>query len=187
MTLLAASAFSGDVVADARRLLGCVVRTLGDEPVAVRLPVAVRMDEVEAYAAEGDPASHAFSGRTPRNAAMFGPPGNLYVYRSYGIHWCMNIVVGDEGMAGAVLLRGGEVVEGLETAIERRGRSDHLADGPGKLCQALGVTGEMNGSKVNLGVIELVDRDHEPADVVATPRIGISKAVDRPWRFVVRG
>ncbi|NNC74945.1 MAG: DNA-3-methyladenine glycosylase [Acidimicrobiia bacterium] len=178
---LSGTSFSGDVALDARRLLGCVVQTRSDGDL-----VAVRISEVEAYAGADDAASHAARGPTRRNSAMFGPPGTVYVYRSYGIHWCMNVVTGAEGEGGAVLLRGGEVLEGLETAKRRRGRTDHLADGPGKLCQALAVSGDEDGSVINQGPIELLARESEPPVIEATPRVGISKAVDRPWRFVVR-
>lgn len=171
-------AFTSDVVTVARRLLGCTVRsTIGERAVSVRL------DEVEAYGAGDDPASHAHRGETPRNRSMFGAAGLLYVYRSYGIHWCMNVVVGPAGEAGAVLLRGGEVVEGRDVAADRRGRRDHLADGPGKLCQALGVTGAHDGLPIGAGPITIVDRASEPS-IASTPRIGITRAVDREWRFV---
>jgi DNA-3-methyladenine glycosylase len=101
--------------------------------------VEILINEVEAYAGADDPASHAFKGETARTAPMFGPPGTVYVYRSYGIHWCVNIVTGDIGEAQAVLIRGGRVTEGMDTVVMRRGRTDHLADGPGKLTQALAI------------------------------------------------
>ena len=147
--------------------------------------VAVRLTEVEAYDGANDPASHAYRSRTDRNAPMFGPAGTIYVYRGYGIHWCMNIVVGPVDQPAAVLLRGGVVTVGIETAVRRRGRSDHLADGPGKLCQALAVDGSHSGSvlgeAIELGAGSLDDDEH----IARTPRIGISRAVDRPWRFVI--
>jgi DNA-3-methyladenine glycosylase len=115
---------------------------------------------------------------------MFGPSGTVYVYRSYGIHWCVNIVVGVEDVAQAVLIRGGTVTRGLDTAVRRRGRSDHVADGPGKLTQALAIDGSMSGSQLGDGPIGLQLHDGEPLSHVTTPRIGISKAKDRPWRFV---
>jgi DNA-3-methyladenine glycosylase len=144
----------------------------------------VRLTEVEAYAPD-DPASHAFNGLRPRNAAMFGPPGTLYVYRSYGIHWCANIVCGDEATGAAVLLRAGVPVAGIEHIIDRRGRESDLLNGPGKLAQALAIDDSHNG-------IDLLEPDspiglipgEEPATIRATPRIGITKAVERPWRFV---
>ena len=144
----------------------------------------VRLTEVEAYAPD-DPASHAFNGLRPRNAAMFGPPGTLYVYRSYGIHWCANIVCGDEATGAAVLVRAGVPVAGLEHMIDRRGRESELLNGPGKLAQALAIDDSHN--RIDLfkpdSPIRLVPGE-EPAAITATPRIGISKAVERPWRFV---
>ncbi|MDH3729950.1 MAG: DNA-3-methyladenine glycosylase [Acidimicrobiia bacterium] len=144
----------------------------------------VAISEVEAYDGANDPASHAFRGPTPRNLTMFGKPGGLYVYRSYGIHWCMNIVVGEEGRAAAVLLRGGVPTVGAEEMVRRRGREDHLTDGPGNLCQALGVTGEHDGEQVlGRGVISL-RKGTTPAEIERTARIGISKATESQWRFV---
>jgi DNA-3-methyladenine glycosylase len=174
---------SGDVLSVAAKLLGwTLVSDLGGATTAVTLT------ETEAYAGPDDPASHAFRGRTKRNGAMFGRAGTLYVYRSYGIHWCMNVVVGDEGLPHAVLLRGGEATAGLVTMAERRGRKTSLVDGPGKLCQALGVTGDMDGCDLRSGKLRL-EPGHGLGEraVVRTPRIGISKAVDLPWRFVVVG
>ena len=133
-----------------------------------------------------DPASHAFRGLTDRTAPMFLPGGVIYVYLSYGIHACVNIVTGPEGQAQAVLLRGGEPVEGASTMAERRGRADHLTDGPGKLGQALGLTTEHSGIPIDGDRIEL-RRGAPPASFIATPRVGITKAVDRPWRFVEEG
>lgn len=115
---------------------------------------------------------------------MYGPPGTVYVYRSYGIHWCMNVTVGAVGDPAAVLLRAGTVVEGLDVVVERRKRTDHLTDGPGKLCQALGVDGSLSGTRVG-GVIGLTPGSPEGGTIHATPRIGITKGVDRPWRFVL--
>ena len=145
---------------------------------------AVALTEVEAYMGPDDPASHAYRGRTARNSSMFGPPGTLYVYRSYGIHWCMNVTCGPEGAPQAVLLRGGTPIEGVEVMERRRGRQDHLTDGPGKLCQALGVTGDHDGSTVFEGPVLLGERVLD-GEVEATPRIGISRATDREWRFVL--
>lgn len=168
-----------DVLDVARWLLGCLVRTtVGGKATAVRLT------EVEAYAGDLDPASHAYRGPSARNEAMFGPPGTLYVYRSYGIHWCANVVVREEGVAHAVLMRAGVPTEGLDVMKLRRGREDHLTDGPGKLCQALGITGDHDGTSVVDGPVRLSAAETRPVRVEATPRIGISKAVDRPWRFV---
>lgn len=119
---------------------------------------------------------------------MFGPPGTLYVYRSYGVHWCMNIVTGAPDDGQAVLLRAGEIVDGAALIRKRRARDHHLTDGPGKLTQALGVGGEHDGSHVESGPVWLgPGAVLETERVHATPRIGISKAADRPWRFVLRG
>ncbi len=174
---------SGDVWEVAEGLLGWTLESaVGDATTAVTIT------ETEAYAGELDPASHSFRGRTPRNAAMFGPPGTLYVYRSYGIHWCMNVVVGEPGLAHAVLLRGGEPQDGLGTMRERRGRTTDLTNGPGKLCQALGVTGDHDGSDLRVGPIRLLPGPGLGGrPVERTARIGISKATERLWRFVVVG
>ncbi len=172
---------SPDVLIAARQLLGSRLRTEISGS-----PTEVVITEVEAYAGLDDPASHAYRGRTKRNGSLFAGPGTLYVYLSYGIHWCMNVVIGDEETPNAVLLRGGEPVEGLETMVARRGRADHVADGPGKLTQALGVTGDDDGGDLARGPVWLIPGDLSSSrQVVATPRIGISKAVDWPWRFVL--
>lgn len=146
-------------------------------------PTEVIITEVEAYAGSRDPASHAFRGPTPRNRSMFGPSGTLYVYRSYGIHWCMNIVTGGVGDPSAVLVRAGIPIVGQDIMIERRGRSRHIADGPGKLAQALGVTGAEDGTSLSEGPVRLTGEPGGNVDVVSGPRVGISKATDRPWRF----
>lgn len=173
---------SGPVDQVARRLLGCLLSTnFGGR-------TAVVIDEVEAYGGTDDPASHAFRGRTVRNASMFGPAGTLYVYRSYGVHWCANVVTGPDGTGEAVLIRGGRVVEGMELVLARRGRRDHLTDGPGKLTQALGITGDHDGTSVIAGPVRLeAGPDADPSSLRSTPRIGISKETQRPWRFVVAG
>lgn len=147
--------------------------------------VVVRVDEVEAYKGDDDPASHAYRGETARNASMFRKPGTLYVYRSYGIHSCANTAVGPEGVGWGILIRGGQVVEGAAVAASRRGHRSDLADGPGKLCQALGITIEHNGTDLldSDALIRLLPGE-APDFVMATPRVGISKAADRPWRFV---
>jgi DNA-3-methyladenine glycosylase len=146
----------------------------------------VEITEVEAYAGTRDPASHAYRGRTQRNASMFEPQGTIYVYRSYGVHWCMNIVTGDIGDPAAVLIRGGTPRKGLELMMTRRRRQDHIADGPGKLTQALGVGGEHDGTNVFEGPVLLLNGNEvEGRTILATPRIGINKAVDWPWRFVL--
>jgi DNA-3-methyladenine glycosylase len=178
-----AAVLEGDVFSVAQRLVGCRIRTTFHGRTT-----EVMLTEVEAYAGADDPASHAYRGRTARNAAMFGPPGTLYVYRSYGIHWCMNIVVGEEGLPHAVLLRGGEVTRGGATIERRRRRHDHLTDGPGKLCEALGVTGAQDGTSVLDGPVRLIPGDLPTnRTLLATPRVGISKAVEEPWRFVAVG
>jgi DNA-3-methyladenine glycosylase len=164
----------------ARGLLGCVLTANG---------VAVRLTETEAYAGLLDPASHAFRGRTPRNAVMFGPAGFAYVYFTYGMHWCINVVCGAEGEASAVLLRAGEVVRGLVAARSRRpsARVDtELARGPARLCAALGITGEHNG--VDLLAPDSPVRLRRPAaaaeiEVAVGPRVGVTGAHDVPWRF----
>ena len=143
--------------------------------------------EVEAYDHE-DPAAHGYRGRTDRNAVMFGPAGCAYVYRSYGIHWCLNFVCGDEGVADAVLIRAVEPLEGLAVMAERRGLDDPrlLCSGPGRLCQALGVTREHDGLPLDRPPFELLPAS-APVEIVRAPRIGITKAADRPWRYLVAG
>jgi DNA-3-methyladenine glycosylase len=143
--------------------------------------------EVEAYDQE-DPASHAFRGRTARNASMFGPPGHAYVYRSYGLHWCLNLVCEEEGTAAAVLLRALEPTDGLERMHERR-RTENprlLCAGPGRLCEALAVTRGQDGLPLDEPPFELRTRSR-PVEVVAAPRVGLTRAVDLPWRYVLAG
>ena len=175
---------TGPAVAVAPRLLGAVlVSEAGGETVAVRLT------EVEAYEGAADAASHAYRGRTPRTAVMFGPPGHLYCYFTYGMHWCVNVVCGTDGVAAAALLRAGEVVEGLTVARRRRPaarRDADLARGPARLATALALGAEHNG--VDLldpgSVVRLVDiRARRPRGVQAGPRVGITAAADRPWRY----
>lgn len=162
---------------------------------AIGPPVTVRITEVEAYAGGVDPASHAYRGRTARNAVMFGPPGFLYVYFIYGMHWCMNIVCGAEGEGTAVLVRAGEVVTGQDVARARRpaARSAaELARGPARLASCLGITGAQNGvdlldpsAPLRLA---LVEAGESPAPIVASgPRVGVSSAADEPWRFWLPG
>jgi DNA-3-methyladenine glycosylase len=143
--------------------------------------------EVEAYDHE-DPAAHGYGGRTPRNASMFGPPGHAYVYRSYGIHWCLNLVCEEEGVASAVLLRALEPTYGIEAMRERRGVDDErlLASGPGRLCQALAVTRDHDGLALDQPPFELLARTREP-ELAIGPRIGITKAAERPWRYALAG
>lgn len=139
--------------------------------------------EVEAYDHE-DPAAHGYRGRTARNASMFGPPGHAYVYRSYGVHWCLNFVCESEGVASAVLIRALEPVSGLDAMRARRGLDDPrlLCSGPGRLCQALGITGEHDGLALDRPPFQVHARAREP-EVLAAPRIGITQAADRPWRY----
>jgi len=146
-----------------------------------------RIVEVEAYDA-GDPASHGFGGPTPRNRAMFGPPGHAYVYRSYGVHWCLNLVCGREGVAEAVLVRALEPTAGLERLHARRGMADVrlLCSGPGRVCQALGVTGAEDGRALDRPPFELLPAE-EVVEVARGPRVGISRAAELPWRYGLAG
>jgi len=162
----------------ARLLLGAHVRTEIDGT-----PTEVMLIEVEAYGAE-DPASHSFRGPRRSNRAMFMEAGTLYVYRSYGVHWCANVVTGGVGTGEAVLLRAGRPVVGDAVMRGRRGREDHLCDGPGKLCQALGISGIHDGTNLETGPVRLI-LGSGTGRVIATPRVGITKATDRLWRFVL--
>jgi DNA-3-methyladenine glycosylase len=143
--------------------------------------------EVEAYAPD-DPASHSHRGQTVRNATMFGPPGRLYVYRSYGVHWCANVVCDAEGVGAAVLLRALEPTAGLDVMRARRGLDDPLllCSGPGRLTQALGITGAHDGLPLDRPPFRLRP-PKMPVDVVAGPRVGISLAGDLPWRYTLPG
>lgn len=169
-------------------LLGAVVEHHGAHGL-----VAVRLTEVEAYGGEGeDPGSHAHRGETRRNAAMFGPPGRAYVYFTYGLHWCLNVVCGPTGQGGAVLLRAGEVVAGLELARARRtaARTDaELAQGPARLAKALGVDGGLDGADLfdPAGPLRLRPAAAGPVGVLTGPRVGLSAAPGRPWRFWLPG
>jgi DNA-3-methyladenine glycosylase len=156
--------------------------------------VVVRLTEVEAYAGERDPGSHAFRGRTPRIDVMFGPAGRLYVYFTYGMHWCMNVVTGPDGEASAVLLRAGEVVDGLATARARRpGSSDRdLCRGPARFTRTLAITGEQGGVDLldDASPVRLLPPSEPPApDRVRTgPRVGVAGAgAPTPWRFWLDG
>jgi len=143
--------------------------------------------ETEAYD-QADPASHGFSGQTERNRVMFGPPGHAYVYRSYGLHWCLNFVCSPAGHAAAVLVRALEPTAGCEQVRERRGLQDVrlLCSGPGRLAQALGVSGELNGSRLDAPPFQIIPRRTKPT-VMAGVRIGITKAREVPWRFALAG
>jgi DNA-3-methyladenine glycosylase len=184
---VARTALADTALRVAPRLLGAVlVSQVGGGLVAVRLT------EVEAYEGQDDPASHAFRGRSPRNAVMFGPAGHLYCYFTYGMHWCANVVCGEEGRASAVLLRAGEVVRGIDTARRRRPacRTDRdLARGPARLAGCLGLDRQTNGvdlcaagSAVRLEALGA----HPSGAVVSGPRVGITVAAERPWRFWLR-
>lgn len=140
--------------------------------------------EAEAYTAD-DAASHSYRGETPRNRTMFGPAGHIYVYFTYGMHWCVNIVTGQAGTGEAVLIRAIRPDEGLSRMRERRGRPDvELANGPAKLCRALAITGSDNGAVIGGERFVLVPPDGQTNEVEATPRIGIKHDTHRLWRFV---
>ena len=149
--------------------------------------VGGRIVEVEAYH-HTDPAAHSHRGRTPRNAVMFGPPGYAYVYRSYGLHWCLNFVCEPEGSASAVLIRAIEPTLGLDRMRRRRRLTDErlLCAGPGRLCEALGVTGTDNGLPLDSPPFEIFARTGKP-EIAAGVRIGITKAADLPWRYGLAG
>lgn len=147
--------------------------------------VTVRIVEVEAYAGEADPASHAFRGPGRRNAVMFGPPGHAYVYLSYGMHWCLNVVCHPEGVGGGILLRAGEVIDGVDVAEERRRGAKDLARGPGRLGQSLAVSMDDSGADLRTGRLRL--HAGEPVEFASGPRVGVSKAADLPWRFWIPG
>jgi DNA-3-methyladenine glycosylase len=170
--------FSRSVLEVAPDLIGAILLVDG---------VGGRLVEVEAYR-QTDPAAHSFNGPTARNAVMFGPPGFVYVYRSYGIHWCLNFVCEPKGSASAVLIRAIEPTAGLSIMKRRRGTDDErlLCSGPGRVCEALGITHAHNGLALNAPPFKLIARDG-PGEVVAGPRIGLTKAVDKPWRYGLKG
>ena len=187
-----AAALGDDPVRVAPRLLGAVLRYEAPDGA-----VAIRLTEVEAYAGERDPGSHAFRGPTPRTSVMFGPAGFLYVYRSYGIHACVNVVCGADGEAAAVLLRGGEVVEGETLARRRRGTGraplepSKLARGPGNLGRAIGLEPDDSGrSAVEAPLSLALPAEPAPPDaVLVTPRVGVAAPGGGPafpWRFALR-
>jgi DNA-3-methyladenine glycosylase len=149
--------------------------------------VGGRIVEVEAYH-HTDPAAHSFNGQTPRNAVMFGPPGFAYVYRSYGIHWCVNFVCEAAGSASAILIRALEPLDGIATMRRRRGLKDErlLCAGPGRLCEALGISIAHNGLALDKPPFKLIAREETP-EVLAGVRIGITKAAELPWRYGLKG
>ncbi|CRK58023.1 DNA-3-methyladenine glycosylase II [Alloactinosynnema sp. L-07] len=177
-----------DPVIAAKRLLGCVLESRTDEGT-----VAIRLVEVEAYRGGDDPASHCYRGRTPRNEVMFGPAGHLYVYFVYGMHFCANVVSLTDGVPGAVLLRAGEVVSGVDIARARRpgSRNDHeLAKGPARLTTVLGLERPHNGADLTDpdSPVRLLAGDPVPTeDIAVGPRVGVAVAMDVPWRFWVDG
>jgi DNA-3-methyladenine glycosylase len=178
MTALGRGFFARSVHEVAPELVGATLLCAGVGGVVV---------EVEAYDHE-DPAAHGFRGKTARNASMFGPAGHAYVYRSYGVHWCLNFVCEDVGVANAVLIRALEPRDGIETMRARRGVADDrlLCAGPGRLCQALAITREQDGVPLDEPPFELHAREREP-EIVRGLRVGITKAVERPWRYGLAG
>ncbi len=183
MTPLPREFYDRPVLAVARDLLGAVVSHAG---------VDVRLSEVEAYDGESDPASHAYRGLRPRNAVMYGPPGHAYVYFTYGMHFCMNLVCGPPGRPAAVLLRAGTVVAGLETAQERRPgvRTRDLARGPARLTLSLAVDRSLDGADVVTpgGPLQVLESTPVPDQAVRRgPRVGVSAAAELPWRIWVDG
>jgi DNA-3-methyladenine glycosylase len=186
MQTLPPSFYARPVVEVARELIGCVVEHIpADEP-----PVSGVIVETEAYH-ESEPACHAFVGLTPRTRILFGAPGHAYVYRSYGIHALLNAVCEQEGVGAAVLIRALQPLEGIETMRARRGveRDEDLCSGPGKLTQALGIELTENGGDLQDGPVRIFPREPEWCDpnILAGLRIGITKAVELPWRFSVAG
>jgi DNA-3-methyladenine glycosylase len=170
--------FARSVHAVAPELIGCTLLVDG---------VGGRIVEVEAYDGE-DPSSHGFRGQTERNRSMFGPPGQAYVYRSYGVHWCLNLVCDLEGRAEAALVRALEPTAGIDVMRARRGLEDErlLCSGPGRLCQALGITREHDGLALDEPPFALLAA-REEVDVVRGPRVGITRAADLPWRYALAG
>lgn len=179
MKTLAGIDFNADAHEVAQQLIGTTVLVDGVGGVIV---------ETEAYD-RTDPASHTFPGPTLRNAVMFGPPGRSYVYRSYGIHWCLNFVCREEGHGAGVLIRAIEPTEGLARMRERRGVDDArlLCSGPGRVGQALGIDGSFGGYQLDRPPFRLLAAQREDLELLVGPRIGISKAMDVPWRFGLKG
>jgi DNA-3-methyladenine glycosylase len=180
--------FARNALDVAPELLGCLLTARSAQGI-----VTVRITEVEAYAGERDPSSHAYRGRTARNAVMFGPPGHAYVYFIYGMHYSVNVVCMPDGIAEAVLVRAGEVVDGVELARARRPstRQDaDLARGPGRLASALGLTRELDGADLCEPLGPLTLEQGKPVDAAlirSGPRVGISRAADLLWRFYIHG
>ena len=194
MTLISRDFFARPSVPVAPELLGCIL----EHETAAGL-VAVELTEVEAYAGASDPASHAYRGKTARNAVMFGPPGHAYVYFTYGMHFCVNLVCLGNGSASAVLLRAGRVIEGEELARVRRTKAAatvpfrDLARGPARLCQALDIDRSQDGADVCIAESPLRMRwpdartTDRSAKIISGPRVGVSSAADVPWRFWIEG
>jgi DNA-3-methyladenine glycosylase len=196
MTLMPREFFARLSVPVAPDLLGCVLEHQTEAGL-----VAVELTEVEAYAGASDPASHAYRGKTARNAVMFGPPGHAYVYFTYGMHFCVNLVCLGNGSASAVLLRAGRVIEGEELARSRRTRGTtiipfrDLARGPARLCQALDIDRSLDGADVCVPESPLRMRWPDASTtarsvdrkVLSGPRVGISAAAEVPWRFWIEG
>ncbi|RJS47309.1 DNA-3-methyladenine glycosylase [Nocardioides cavernaquae] len=175
------SSLERPVLEAAPLLLGALLRHDG---------VTVRITEVEAYGGADDPGSHAAGGLTPRSRVMFGPAGRLYVFLSYGTNFCANVVTGPEGSASAVLLRGGEVVDGLDVAKRRRGTKveKELTRGPGKLCSALNIRLKENRADLSAGPVFLeLGEPIDPELVSSGPRVGLTNGADLPWRFWITG
>jgi len=174
--------YARDTISVARDLLGCTVESRID-----RVVTSGRIVEVEAYVGPHDPADHGFRDRmTARNEALFGPPATAYVFFIYGMHWCFNAVTEREGYPAAVLIRALEPLSGIDAMSERRGVEDPLllCSGPARLCQALSITGSVNGTSLSEGPVRILRGNGPRGPVAAGPRVGISRAADWPLRFV---
>lgn len=183
---LATDFYARDTVDVARALLGCVLETSANGEVT-----SGRITEVEAYVGPEDPAAHGYRNRrTPRNAALFGPPGTSYVYFIYGMHWCFNAVTERDGFPAAVLVRALEPVAGIPSMTRRRGTENErlLCAGPARLCRALGIDGGANGLSLREGPVRIIQGlSVRPEAIGSGPRIGVSRAADWPLRFFLRG
>ena len=181
--LLPRSFYEADTVAVARELLGKVLIHSTSEGI-----LAGRIVETEAYLSD-DPACHACRGMTPRNRMMFGPPGHAYIYFTYGMYYCFNVVTAQEGVGEAVLIRAIEPLEGIELMMRNRNTDKllNIASGPGKLCQAFGLDKRHNGLDLTDSDLAIIDDGYKPAEVVTATRIGISLAADLPFRFYIKG